>query len=64
MNPADIRWQEPWSVRCPVCDGDGVEAKPPRKPRIGKYVIEDDPEGDEAYTNSLINRWNLNDEGA
>jgi len=46
-------------VRCPVCLGEGVELKRPRKPILGKHVIQDNPAEDEAFTNYLIRRWGL-----
>ena len=64
LKPEEVRWQEPWSVRCPVCNGEGVEAKPPRKLITGSHVIKDNPRDDEVYTKGLVAIWNLNGEGA
>ncbi len=57
-----IRWEEPVSVRCPVCKGQGVEAKPPRKPRVGKFVIVETQKDRDQFENEtayLIARWRL-----
>jgi len=57
-----IRWQEPWSVKCPVCKGAGIELKKPREPKVGKYKIVETAEDRryfESETAYLINRWRL-----
>jgi len=59
---ADMKWQEPWSVRCPVCLGEGVEPKKPRRPILGKHtIVETDKDRKlfERETWYLINRWRL-----
>ena len=57
-----VRWQEPWSVRCPVCEGRGVELKAPRQPKVGKFrIVESQQDRDyfQSETTYLINRWRL-----
>lgn len=59
---ANIKWWEPWSVECPVCLGAGVEAKKPRPPKVGKFVIVETQKDRDYFASEtayLINRWRL-----
>jgi hypothetical protein len=58
-----MKWQKPWSVRCPVCNGDGVEMKRRKDVVPGRYVIQDDPAEDREYTRYLNARWKLGLDG-
>ena len=54
-------------MKCPVCEGAGVESKKPRKPILGKHVITESQEDRDVFQNEtdyLIARWQLTDAGS